>query len=195
MAAAGSLVVGVVIGVALLALAFSTFGMGSSLVLDGATLPTGEGVEGDAARATGEEGLSGEVMPAGDGASDGGGGLDLSVLGELTAPSSCASLAPVSTARNAFGARACWHVAGMLPDVASSILEDYEGGGFALHYAGYLDLFQRVWGCVITSSDGWSEVVLVDERTGYEQGECAVTVVRIGESAIEEAEADVSAEG
>lgn len=120
---------------------------------------------------------------------------DPGVVEEVGEPQVCREAGSlVSTARNGMGAKASWKVGLGLQQAATRILEEMEDtGALTLHRAEYLDLFQEVWACVATSGQGWAQVVIVDERGGGE-GECTVTVVRIGQDAIEAAHASAGAD-
>lgn len=94
-------------------------------------------------------------------------------------------------AANGVGARVSWRVSLPLVEAAASVLEGYRGmKGATLEHDGYIDLLGHVWSCVVSSNEGWSEVVLVDERSEVDDfaaeeggaGSCTVTVVRIGPS-------------
>lgn len=116
---------------------------------------------------------------------------------KLSALPTCEEGQLVATAENDMGARARWEVLGSVPEVSARILTDYrEAGTFELAFDGYLDLFGAVWGCVVAFEGGWSEVVLVDGRSESdtseeeprEVGTCAVTVVRLGQEQMRQAE-------
>ena len=102
---------------------------------------------------------------------------------------------PASYARSPLGVRASWEVALSLPDMAAQVLQTYEEqGDIALHYGGYLDFLGNVWACAV-SGPSWVEVVVVQDQGGEEayvgshsqNGPCLVSVMRLGQEAIEEA--------
>ena len=103
---------------------------------------------------------------------------------------------PTSYARSPLGVRASWEVALSLPDMAAQVLQTYEEqGDIVLHYGGYLDFFGNVWACAV-SGPSWVEVVVVQDQGGEEayvgshsqDGPCLVSVMRLGQEAIEGAE-------
>lgn len=103
---------------------------------------------------------------------------------------------PASYARSPLGVRASWEVALSLPDMAAQVLQTYEEqGDIALHYGGYLDFLGNVWACAV-SGPSWVEVVVVQDQGGEEayvgshsqDGPCLVSVMRLGQEAIEGAE-------
>lgn len=103
---------------------------------------------------------------------------------------------PTSYARSPLGVRASWEVALSLPDMATQVLQTYEEqGDIALHYGGYLDFLGNVWACAV-SGPSWVEVVVVQDQGGEEasvgshsqDGPCLVSVMRLGQEAIEGAE-------
>lgn len=103
---------------------------------------------------------------------------------------------PASYARSPLGVRASWEVALSLPDMAAQVLQTYEEqGDIALHYGGYLDFLGNVWACAV-SGPSWVEVVVVQDQGGEEayvgshsqNGPCLVSVMRLGQEAIESAE-------
>lgn len=86
--------------------------------------------------------------------------------------------------------RASWEVEGDVDEVAEVVLEGYrDSGEVSLGHADYLDLFGRVWGCVVSSPQGWSEVAIADGRDAVDGKGCTLTVVRLGEVAVREAAA------
>lgn len=100
---------------------------------------------------------------------------------------------PASYARSPLGVRASWEVALGLPDMAAQVLQTYEEqGDIVLHYGGYLDFFGNVWACAV-SGPSWVEVVVVQDQGGEEayvgshsqDGPCLVSVMRLGQEAIE----------
>lgn len=102
---------------------------------------------------------------------------------------------PASYARSPLGVRASWEVALSLPDMAAQVLQTYEEqGDIALYYGGYLDFLGNVWACAV-SGPSWVEVVVVQDQGGEEtsvgshsqNGPCLVSVMRLGQEAIEEA--------
>ena len=102
---------------------------------------------------------------------------------------------PASYARSPLGVRASWEVALSLPDMAAQVLQTYEEqGDIVLHYGGYLDFLGNVWACAV-SGPSWVEVVVVQDQGGEEayvgshsqNGPCLVSVMRLGQEAIEEA--------
>ena len=102
---------------------------------------------------------------------------------------------PASYARSPLGVRASWEVALGLPDMAAQVLQTYEEqGDIALYYGGYLDFLGNVWACAV-SGPSWVEVVVVQDQGGEEayvgshsqDGPCLVSVMRLGQEAIEEA--------
>ena len=102
---------------------------------------------------------------------------------------------PASYARGPLGVRASWEVALSLPDMATQVLQTYEEqGDIVLHYGGYLDFLGNVWACAV-SGPSWVEVVVVQDQGGEEayvgshsqDGPCLVSVMRLGQEAIEEA--------
>ena len=102
---------------------------------------------------------------------------------------------PASYARSPLGVRASWEVALSLPDMAAQVLQTYEEqGDINLHYSGYLDFLGNVWACAV-SCPSWVEVVVVQDQGGEEasvgshsqNGPCLVSVMRLGQEAIEEA--------
>lgn len=102
---------------------------------------------------------------------------------------------PASYARSPLGVRASWEVARGLPDVASQVLQTYEEqSNVDLHYGGYLDFLGNVWACAV-SCPSWVEVVIVQDQGGEEayvgshsqNGPCLVSVMRLGQEAIEDA--------
>ena len=102
---------------------------------------------------------------------------------------------PASYARSPLGVRASWEVALSLPDMAAQVLQTYEEqGDIALHCGGYLDFLGNVWACAV-SGPSWVEVVVVQDQGGEEayvgshsqDGPCLVSVMRLGQEAIEEA--------
>ena len=102
---------------------------------------------------------------------------------------------PASYARSPLGVRASWEVALNLPDMAAQVLQTYEEqGDIVLHYGGYLDFLGNVWACAV-SGPSWVEVVVVQDQGGEEayvgshsqNGPCLVSVMRLGQEAIEEA--------
>ena len=103
---------------------------------------------------------------------------------------------PASYARSPLGVRASWEVALSLPDMAAQVLQTYEEqGDIVLHYGGYLDFLENVWACAV-SGPSWVEVVVVQDQGGEEayvgshsqNGPCLVSVMRLGQEAIEGAE-------
>ena len=103
---------------------------------------------------------------------------------------------PASYARSPLGVRASWEVALSLPDMATQVLQTYEEqGDIVLHYGGYLDFLGNVWACAV-SGPSWVEVVVVQDQGGEEasvgshsqNGPCLVSVMRLGQEAIEGAE-------
>lgn len=103
---------------------------------------------------------------------------------------------PASYARSPLGVRASWEVALSLPDMAAQVLQTYEEqGDIALHYGGYLDFLGNVWACAV-SGPSWVEVVVVQDQGGEEayvgshsqDGPCLVSVMRLGQEAIEGAD-------
>ena len=103
---------------------------------------------------------------------------------------------PTSYARSPLGVRASWEVALSLPDMAAQVLQTYEEqGDIALHYGGYLDFLGNIWACAV-SGPSWVEVVVVQDQGGEEayvgshsqDGPCLVSVMRLGQEAIEGAE-------
>ena len=102
---------------------------------------------------------------------------------------------PAFYARSPLGVRASWEVALSLPDMAAQVLQTYEEqGDIVLHYGGYLDFLGNVWACAV-SGPSWVEVVVVQDQGGEEayvgshsqDGPCLVSVMRLGQEAIEEA--------
>lgn len=95
---------------------------------------------------------------------------------------------PVAGRQSAWGSSATWKVEGDVPSTASLLLEEYRGlGSLRLAYDGYLDFFQRVWGCVVVGATGEVEVALVDGREGddgFEESEgseaCTLTLLWLG---------------
>ena len=97
----------------------------------------------------------------------------------------------VSTAHGSLGYRATWELGVGLPAGARSILEEYrDAGTLSLAYDGFLDLYGCVWGCVVSSEEGWAELVVVEdgdaagraEDGDVSEGEaagCTVTLVRV----------------
>lgn len=119
------------------------------------------------------------------------GECDVEIVSRLTVPEVCAANGVLeSTASGGLGVRARWRVGAPLPEAARSVVEQYrDAGSVDLAFDGYVDLFQKVWGCVVQGGEGWVEVVLVDERGGGSEGgerdgggdgACSVTVVRLG---------------
>jgi hypothetical protein len=97
----------------------------------------------------------------------------------------------VSTSRNGSGSSATWRLSESLSDSAEQILAFYrDQGGFRLEKADFLDLFGQVWGCLVQSDKGWAEMVLIDRRDAEGEGECTVTVVRVGQGSAERDSAD-----
>lgn len=90
----------------------------------------------------------------------------------------------VSTASNGIGARVTYRVAGNLPDIATQILQHYRADEtLLLKHADYLDLFQKVWGCVLTTQSDSAILAIVDERDdGTDEASCSVIIERIGPS-------------
>ena len=89
----------------------------------------------------------------------------------------------VGSTANGMGARATYRVPGALPDVAEEVLGAYEArGDMTLVHADYVDLFQRVWSCVLTDDDGRAHLAIVDGR-GAEGDDptCLVIVEQMGE--------------
>ncbi len=89
----------------------------------------------------------------------------------------------VGSAANGMGARVTYRVPGALPDVAEAVLGAYEArGDMTLVHADYVDLFQRVWSCVLTDDDGRAHLAIVDGR-GAEGDDptCLVIVEQMGE--------------
>ena len=69
-----------------------------------------------------------------------------------------------SVRQTATGSITTWTAAGDLPEVASSVLVDYQdAGSCVLVHAGYLDLLGNVWCCTVTG-DGWVDTCFVSER-------------------------------
>ena len=102
---------------------------------------------------------------------------------------------PASYARSPLGVRASWEVALSLPDMAAQVLQTYEEqDDIALYYGGYLDFLGNVWACAV-SGPSWVEVVVVQDQGGEEtsvgshsqNGPCLVSVMRLGQEAIEQA--------
>ena len=102
---------------------------------------------------------------------------------------------PASYARSPLGVRASWEVTLSLPDMVAQVLQTYEEqGDIALYYGGYLDFLGNVWACAV-SGPSWVEVVVVQDQGGEEayvgshsqNGPCLVSVMRLGQEAIEEA--------
>lgn len=97
----------------------------------------------------------------------------------------------VSTARGSLGYRATWELGVGLSEGARSILEEYrDAGTVSLAYDGFLDLYGCVWGCVVSSEEGWAELVVVEDEGdgvyagdgGVPEGEapgCTLTLVRV----------------
>lgn len=109
----------------------------------------------------------------------------------------------VSYDEGPLGVRASWEVAQGLPDVATQTLQAYEASGdVALHYGGYVDFLGNVWACAV-SCPSWVEVVVVQDQGGEEAyvgshsqgGPCLVSVMRLGQEAIEGAGGEVLQEG
>ena len=144
-----------------------------------------------------------EAVPAaetsgGEGTSAGRGSVPPVALPEdvaVTVPRSCAERGSVvSWDENALGTRVTWSLEIDLVDAASGVLGEYrDAEAFSLVQSGYLDLLGNMWGCVVASESGWVELVLVDARdggthgNGGEEGDvgCALTVVRLGQEAVE----------
>lgn len=96
-----------------------------------------------------------------------------------------------SVRQTATGSITTWTVAGDLPEVASSVLVDYQdAGSCVLVHAGYLDLLGNVWCCTVTG-DGWVDTCFVSER-----GEaCEVRRQRVETAKVEDAYAREEAGG
>ena len=89
----------------------------------------------------------------------------------------------VGSTANGMGARVTYRVPGALPDVAEAVLGAYVArGDMTLVHAGYVDLFQRVWSCVLTDDDGRAHVAIVDGRGAEgDDATCLVIVEQMGE--------------
>ena len=108
---------------------------------------------------------------------------DPAVIQGLTVPGACEGAHLVETAGSGMGVRATWSVGVSVDDAARSVLEGYERDeDMHLGRAEYIDLYGRVWSCVVSSSRGWSETVLVDGRGSDDDASCKVTVVRLAAS-------------
>ncbi len=94
----------------------------------------------------------------------------------------------VAVRTSAWGSSATWELEGDVATSAALLLEDYEGlGTFRLAYDGYLDLLQRVWGCVVIEETGAVELALIDGRRDSDvfgeeddgQSGCTLTLVQL----------------
>jgi hypothetical protein len=86
---------------------------------------------------------------------------------------------------NGMGVGATWSCPAPLDEVAQTTLSYYrDQGGFTLAASGYLDFLTHVWGCVVSSGQGWSELVTIDERGAGSDGGCLVTIVRVGQGEV-----------
>lgn len=89
----------------------------------------------------------------------------------------------VSTSVNAMGVRATWQVEASVDDAAQTVLTHYQAEDVSLASADYVDLLGNVWGCVVASEAGWSEVVFVDGRGSDGDTSCQVTAVHLAPAA------------
>ena len=112
---------------------------------------------------------------------------DPAVIQGLTVPAACEGARLVETAGEGMGIRATWSVDASVDEAARSVLEGYERAeGVHLGRAEHIDLYGRVWSCVVSSASGWSETVLVDGRGSDDDTSCKVTVVRLTASSEED---------
>ncbi len=100
----------------------------------------------------------------------------------------------VGYATGPLGVRATWSVASSLEDAAAAVLTGYESqGDVALHYSGYLDLLGNTWACLV-AGPSWVEVAVVEDGGAQgdavgahsQEGPCELSVMRLGQQAIEE---------
>lgn len=93
------------------------------------------------------------------------------------------NVSPSQTKLGDCGTSAVWSVSCGLQQASEQVLRYYQdAGGFDLVYDGYLDLVQKVWGCLVLSPQGWAEVAVVSETEEVSGGDeqCELTITRIG---------------
>lgn len=108
----------------------------------------------------------------------------------------------VGYALGSLGVRATWSVALPLEEAAAAVLGAYESlGNVELRHSGYLDLLGNTWACLVTGPS-WVEVVVVEDGGGKsgevgahsQEGPCTLSVMRLGQEAIEQGRADDAGE-
>ena len=97
-------------------------------------------------------------------------GCDPEVANGLGIPPSCLDGGRlIETAQGTGMTSATWAFDEELPTVMTQVLEGLQDvDGLRLTFGSYLDLFQRAWGGVVMSDEGWSEIVVGQEVGGEE---------------------------
>ncbi len=139
---------------------------------EGLTEPASSGIDGAGEHAPV---VLGGPMPTGLGDT----GLSGDLVGYASAP---------------LGVRATWRVDASLEATCAQVLGAYESqGDVELHQSGYLDLLGNTWACLV-AGPSWVEVALVQDGGGdtgevgahSHGGPCTLSVMRLGQQAIEQ---------
>ncbi len=148
---------------------------------EGLTEPASSGIDGAGEHAPV---VLGGPMPTGLGDT----GLSGDLVGYASAP---------------LGVRATWRVDASLEATCAQVLGAYESqGDVELHQSGYLDLLGNTWACLV-AGPSWVEVALVQDGGGDTGevgahsygGPCTLSVMRLGQQAIEQGQGVGEAEG